>query len=203
MSRTRRSSEALPLHEELDALARRYHHIHNELERTGPGSSIRRELEDELLQVRERFDRVLDEWVRDDELREQWNAYLHTHAPEPEGPPGIEPVVFRGASDAGSVAEVRRRGDEFQVWVDGALLERVAAEKDFGSRLPGLTFGVDGFEFRETVAASPEAVSALARFVEEGGRPPWEHADELLGDGLVDVNFGVTPRGHRATSSPA
>lgn len=201
MSRTRRSTEALPLHEELDALARRYHHIHNELERRRPGSSVRREHEDELLQVRERFDRILEEWVPDDELREQWNAYLHAHAPEPEGPPGIDPVVFRGESDAGSVVEVRRRGDEFQVWVDGALLERVSAEKDFGSRLPGLTFGVDGFEFRETFAASAEALSALARFVEEGGRPPWEQAGELLEDGLVDVHFGVTPRGHRAFST--
>jgi len=201
MARTKRSSEALPLHEELDALSRRYHHLHNEIERTRPSSSTRGDLEDELLQVRERFDRILDEWVPDDELRDQWNAYLHTHAPEPDGPRGIDPVVFRGVSDAGSVVEVRRRGDEFQVWIDGALVERVAAEKDFGSRVPGLTFSVDGFEFREKFTAPPDAVSALAGFLEQGGRPPWEQARELLEDGLVDVHFGVTPRGHRAIST--
>lgn len=96
---------------------------------------------------------------------------------------------------------MRRRGDEFQVSITGALVERVAAEKDFGSPVPGLRFSVDGFEFRERFTASPEAVSALAGFLEQGGRPPWEQARELLEDGLVDVHFGVTPRGHRAIST--
>jgi hypothetical protein len=194
--------EALPLREELDALAHRYHHLHNEIERRNPGSGVRRRIADELLHVRERFDSLLEEWVPDDALREQWRDYLHTHAAEPERPEAIDPLVFRGVNDAGSVADVRRRGDEFLLWVDGALLERVAADEDFRSKLPGATFHVDGLEFRETFAASPEAVRALADYLgEDGAHPPWDYAAELLGDGLVDAQFGVTARGRRALAS--
>ena len=39
---------------------------------------------------------------------------------------------------------------------------------------------------------------ALADFLERGESPPWEHASELLEDGLIDVHFALTPRGHRA-----
>jgi hypothetical protein len=196
--------DALPLREELEALAHRYLHLHNELERRKPGSGVRRRMNDELLRVRERFDGLLDEWVPDDELRERWRAYLHTHGAEPEEPEAIDPLVFRGVNDAGSVADIRRRGDEFLVQVDGALLERVAADEDFRSKVPGATFHVDGFEFRETFAASPEAVRALAEYLDEdGAHPPWDYAAELLGDGLVDAQFGVTPRGRRALASAA
>jgi hypothetical protein len=194
--------EALPLREELEALAYRYHHVHNELEQRKPGSGVRRRLEDELLAVRERFDRVLDEWVQDDELRARWREYLHTHTAAPEQPDAIDPLVFRGENDAGSVADVRRRGDEFLLSVDGSLLERVAADEDFAARVPPATFHVDGLEFRETFTTPPEAVRALADFLDEDDvSPPWEHAPELLSDGLVDVHFGVTPRGRRALAT--
>lgn len=136
---------------------------------------MRRELEQELQRVRERFDRILDEWVHDEELREAWRAHLHTHAPAPAGPPGIEPLVFRRESDAGSVAEVHGSGDELEVWVDGALLERVAAEKDLQSRQPGLAFSVDEFEFRETRALDRRATSMLyTRTTIHRGRPRYD-----------------------------
>ena len=62
----------LPLREELAALVHRYQHLHNELEHEKPEGSTRRELEDKLLDVRTRFDRLLDEWVPEEELREEW-----------------------------------------------------------------------------------------------------------------------------------
>jgi hypothetical protein len=191
--------DSLPLREELEALAYRYRHLHNELEQRGSGSGVRRRLEDELAQVRERFGRLVEEWVPEG-LRSRWGEYLAGHTEEPAEPGGIDPLVFRGVNDAGSVAEVRRRGpDEFLVVVDGALLERVEADADFRSTVPGTTFRVDGFEFRETITASPEAVRALADYLDDdGAHPPWDYASELLGDGLVDAHFGLTPRGRRA-----
>jgi hypothetical protein len=52
---------------------------------------------------------------------------------------------------------------------------------------------------RETFGADPAALKALADFYEqEGSHPPWQHAAELLRDGLIDVHFDLTPRGRRA-----
>jgi hypothetical protein len=191
--------EALPRREELDSLTHYYHHLRNEHERADPESSTRRRLEDRLLEVRERFERLLEEWVPDPELREAWREYLRNRRPEPSEPPAIRPLVFQGRSEvAGSTVEVRRKGDEFQVEVDGALLERVAAQKDLSVTTPALRFRLNGTEFEETFDASPEALRALADIVDQGGSPPWEHASELLADGLIDVHFDLTPRGRRA-----
>jgi hypothetical protein len=128
---------SLPLHEELDALARHYHHLQVERQNAQPESSARRRLEDRLAHVRERLDRVLEEWVPEEDLRQAWHAYLEHHGPEPESPAAIQPVVFRGTSEVtGSIVEIRGSGDELRVEVDGALIERVSAQKDFSSMEP-------------------------------------------------------------------
>jgi hypothetical protein len=98
-----------PRREEPDALARRYHHLQVEHQGFRPGNAVRRRLEDELLDVRPRFEQRLEEWVPEQELRRQWLDYLDHHAPEPDDPPPIEPVVFRGRSEAGSEVVIRRR----------------------------------------------------------------------------------------------
>jgi hypothetical protein len=199
--RKQRDVEVLPLREELDALVHHYYHLRNEHERSEPESSTRRRIEDRLLEVREKFDRLLEEWVPDPELQEAWREHIRNRGPAPSEPPAIRPLVFQGRSEvSGSVVVVRRKGEELQVEVDGSLLERVAAEKDLSVPSPALRFRLDGTEFEETFDATPEAVNALARFLDEGGSPPWEHAAELLADGLIDVHFDVTPRGRRALS---
>ena len=43
-----------------------------------------------------------------------------------------------------------------------------------------------------------ECLLALGEFLARGESPPWEYASELLADGLIDVHFALTPRGHRA-----
>ena len=144
----------LPRREELQALARHYHHLQNEHERTPPESSTRRRIEKRLLDVRERFERLLEEWVPEEELRRAWSEHLANRAAEPSGPPAIRPVVFRGITEAGSVVEVTgRKGEELEVWVDGTLTERVAAEKDLSSVTPPLVFRADGIEAHETFSA--------------------------------------------------
>jgi hypothetical protein len=195
--------EPLPRREELEALVRQYHHLQNEHQRTAVESSTRRRIEERLLAVRERFDRVLEEWVPEDELRSAWWEHLHNRAPAPSGPAAIRPLVFHGITDANSVVEVRgRTNGELEVRVDGAVVERVAAAKDLSSVTPPLSFRADGIEARETFTASAEALDALADFLADGGRPPpWDHASELLADGLIDTHFAVTPRGRRALAS--
>jgi antitoxin (DNA-binding transcriptional repressor) of toxin-antitoxin stability system len=195
--------EGLPRREELEALVRYYHHLQNEHKRAPLESGVRRRIEERLLETRARFDRVLAEWVPEEELRRAWWEHLHNRAPAPPGPPAIRPLIFRGVSEVtGSVLEVRgKRGEELEVTVDGAPVERIVGEKDFASVTPGLSFRLDGNDYQETFSASAEALDALAGFLDNGRSPPWEHAAELLEDGLVDVHFGLTPRGKRALAS--
>ena len=195
-------ASALPLREELAALVHHYQHLHNEIEHEKPEGSTRRELEDKLLAVRERFDRGLEEWVPDEELREEWREYIHNRRPEPDEPAGIEPLVFQGLTDAGSVVQIRGQADEYQVWVDGSLQERIAARKDLSVDKPDLHFRWDGKEIAETFNASEDALTALARFrYDPDSSPPWEYASELLADGLIEVHFDLTPRGKRAIAA--
>jgi hypothetical protein len=199
----RRSPEAsaLPLREQLAALVYHYQHLHNDLVHEKPEGSTRHELEDKLLDVRERFDRLLDEWVPDAELQEQWREHIHGRRAEPEKPDSIDPLAFQGVTDTGSIVQVRGQADEYQVWVDGSLQERIAARKDLSVDKPVLHFRWDGKEIAETFNASEDALNALARYRDDTDEsPPWEYASELLADGLIDVHFGLTPRGKRATA---
>src|SRR5438094_4444379 len=199
----RRSPEAsaLPLREELAALVHHYQHLHNEVEHEKVEGSTRRELEKQLLETRERFDRLLGEWVPDEELRKQWREYIHNRRPEPDEPAGSEPLAFQGIDDAGSVVQVRGQADEYQVWVDGSLQERIAARKDLSVDKPDLHFRWDRKEIAETFNVSEDALTALARYRDAANEsPPWEYASELLADGLIDVHFDLTPRGRRATA---
>jgi len=196
--------EPLPIREELQALAHDYHHLQNEHKQAAVGSSQRRRIEERLLDVRERFDRVLEEWVPDEELRRAWTEYLHYDAPIPAGPSAIRPLVFYGVTGAGSVVEVRgRKDEELEVWVDGSLLERIDADKDLLGVTSPAVLRFDGFEAEERFTASPGAIEALADFLDDGKPPPWDHASELLADGLIDIHFAVTPRGRRALAQAA
>jgi hypothetical protein len=191
--------QTLPIREELETLAGHYHHLQVEHQNAQPESSPRRRLEDKLLRVRERFDRVLEEWVPEEERRASWRAYLDHHGPAPDGPAAIEAVVFRGRSEVtGSIVEIRGRADDLRVEIDGALIERVVAQKDFADTQPVVSFRLNKNEYDEIFEASSEALQALAEFLQRGESPPWEHASELLADGLIDAHFALTPRGHRA-----
>jgi hypothetical protein len=200
-ARTRATERsAVPQRDVLELLARHYHQLQNEHKRAAPGSGIRRRIESRLLEVREEFDRTLAEWVPDEELQATWRDFLKNRTPEPPAPLPIAPVVFRGVSDAGSVAELR--GDpreEVAVEIDGSLAERIVAAKDLASSDPSLVLRIDGTDFRETFSASKTALQALADFVDDDDSPPpWEHAAELLEDGLIDVHAALTRRGRRA-----
>jgi hypothetical protein len=196
--------EAFPRREELQALVRYYRHLQNEHRRAAPESAARRRIEDKLLDVRQQFDRVLEEWVPEEEVRDAWRNHLHNRAPEPDGPPEIRPLVFAGRSDVtGSVVEIRgKNGEELEVTIDGAPIERIDADEDFSITVPPARYRVNDNEYLEIFTAPPEALQALAEFPGiEHSSPPWEYAAELLADGLIDTNFALTPRGRRALTA--
>jgi hypothetical protein len=194
---------ALPLGEELEALAHHYHHLQVEHQNAQPESSVRRRLEDKLLDVRHRFDRLLEGWVHGEEVRSAWRAYLDHHASRPGEPTLIDPLVFLGRADvSGTGIEVRRGHDPHEIWADGVLTARVDADKDFAVTEPGLRYRWNDNDHEELFAASDEGKDALATFLESAdASPPWDHASELLADGLIDVHFALTPRGRRALGS--
>lgn len=193
--------EELPRREVLQTLARRYHHLQNEHKRSGLESGVRRRIEERLLDVRERFDRLLEEWVPDPELQQAWREHLHNRVAAPAGPAGIRPLIFRGRSEAGAVVEVRGKSrDELEVEIDGSLVARIAGEKDFTPVIPSFHWRFDDVEYEEIFDASNEALDALADFLRNDQSPPWEHAAELLADGLIDTHAALTPRGRRALS---
>jgi hypothetical protein len=193
--------EELPRREVLQTLAGHYHHLQNEHKRAGVESGVRRRIEEQLLEVRERFDRLLEEWVPDAELRQAWREHLHNRVAAPAGPAAIRPLVFRGRSEAAAVVEVRGKGgDELEVEIDGSVVARIAGEKDFTPVIPTFRWRFDGVEFEELFDVSSEALDALADSLREDQPPPWEHATELLADGLIDTHAALTPRGRRALS---
>jgi hypothetical protein len=190
----------VPIGEELDALARHYHHLQVEHQNAQPESSVRRRIEAKLLGVRERFDGVLEAWVPDDELRAEWRAYLDHHASRPEQPGVIAPRAFLGRGEvSGTVIDVRRAHDAHEIWADGVLTERVDADKDFAGSEPGLRYRWNDDDYKEVFVATSEGMRLLADFLgTSDASPPWDHASELLADGLIDVHFDLTPRGRRA-----
>jgi hypothetical protein len=198
--------EGLPLREELEALVRHYHHLQNEHKRAPVESAPRRHIENRLLDVRSRFDRLLEEWVPEPDLRRAWVEHLHSRAPMPDGPPGARPLVYAGVAEVtGSRLEIRgESGEELEARIDGALVERLAGQRDVATTTAPLRFRLDGVRYTEIFASPAEALQALDGFLEDELQPPpWDFARELLADGIVDTNFALTTRGRRALASRA
>jgi hypothetical protein len=192
------SATARPCREELEAVVRHYHHVESEHERANPEGSVRHHLEQRLHEQRGRFEHLLAAYVPDEQGRRAWRAYLQHRGVEPPGPPAADPLLFRGRSEAGSVVEIRKdRSGELAVAVDGRLAERLPVLHVPIAEGPAV-FRLDGTEFQESFAAPDRAVRALREFLSAEGSPPWDQASELLSDGLIDVNFGLTERGRRA-----
>lgn len=146
-----------------------------------------------------RFERLLVEAVADERARRRWREHLHHRAPEPLAPESPPPLLFRGRSESGSRVEIVERADgTLDVMVDGACEERLESADELLATLPGLSFRLGGVAFAETFAASSKALESLVETIELGGPPPYRYARELLLDGLIDRDFGLTVRGRRA-----
>jgi hypothetical protein len=189
---------------ELEAIVERYHHLQEEHRRAGAEGSVRRHLHARLLELEEDFERLLAEWVSDESARGAWRRHLHHGAPAPAQPGEARPaLVFRGRSAAGSFVEVHERLDgDYDVSVDGSSVERIGRAPDFAAATPRLVFRLGDLEFGEVLDASAPARAALrAHVAAPAGEPPWQYATELIADGLIDRDFGLTPRGRRALTA--
>ncbi len=191
--------------DELEAIVSEHRHLLEEHRRAHADGTVRRHMEARLHELEQRFDQLLDEWAPDEELREAWAAHLRHGAPAPALPAPARPLVFRGRAETGSVVEIRKRTDgDYDVEVDGAVVERAQLELDFAGTEAPRIFMLDELGFQETFSASAPALEALAEFVaERSPAPPWGFAVELRADGLVDRHFSLSPRGHRALSQRA
>jgi len=197
----RAQSRSLVSRDEFESIVREYRHLRDEHRRAGAESRVRRQMESRLHELELRFDQLLDEWAPDEELRVAWRAHLHQDGPEPEQPAARRRIVFRGVAETGSVVEIRERADgDFDVELDGRVLERVHEERDIiSAKEEAGTFTAGGMVFREAFSASAPALEALAEFVaQREPHPPRSYAAELAADGLIDRDFGLTLRGRRA-----
>lgn len=187
--------------DELEALVAEYRHVRAQHGKARAGGRVRRHLERRLVRVDDRFEHLLTEVSADVEVRRAWLEHLRSGAPAPAEPPAAAlPLLFRGRSATGSLVEVRERPDgDYTVVVDDAEVERIAAADDLAQTGAAVAVRVGSVSFDEVFGASPEALATLAGFVSApAGEPPYEHARELIAEGLVDRGFGLTPRGRRA-----
>ena len=110
-----------PCREELEAVVRQCHHIESDHRRADAEGAVRHHLELQLRAVHEQFERLLHACIVNEDRRDAWRAYLHQRGPEPEGPPPIGALVFKGSAEEGSVVEIRSdRSSGLVVDVDGA-----------------------------------------------------------------------------------
>jgi hypothetical protein len=180
-----------------------YRHLEGDHGReTGPRA--RRRLREKMARLGERFERVLSRWVQDEALRRAWDDFLHRGGDAPDEPRLAPPRVFMGIDEVGSVVEIRPREDRgYDVIVDGTVMRHEAVPWRLD---PDLIEPIQIGEHacREVFEAPPEAVNELQRFLSTpGAEPPWRWARALVEDGLVDVDFALTPRGQRRLARPA
>lgn len=185
--------------DELEQVVHEYHHVQEEHRHARPGGRVRRHLHERMTELATRFDRLLVEAVADEQERRRWHEHLFHGAAEPSAPQAAPPLLFRGRSETGSTLEILERADgTLDLVVDGVCVERLASADELLATQPGLSFRLGDISFDERFAASGNALAAVRAMIESGGPPPYRHARELLLDGLVDRNFGLTPRGRRA-----
>lgn len=185
--------------DELEEVVHEYHHVQEEHRHARPGSRVRRHLHERMTEFATRFDRLLAEAVADEQERRGWHEHLYHGAAEPPAPQAAPPLLLRGRSGTGSTLEILERPDgTLDVVVDGVRVERLASADELLATQPGLSFRLGDISFDERFAASRSALAALQAMIESVGPPPYRYARELLLDGLVDRNFGLTPRGRRA-----
>jgi len=158
--------------------------------------------EEMLLEVRQRFDRLLAEWVPEESSGARVGALHHPSARAVRARPDSTPFFYGVTMRL--LSRVRgKKDEELAVRVDGALTESSCREKYLSSVTPPqpLIFRVDVIEAHDTVTASPEALERPSRpFLDDGNRLPCitPRAALLLS---ISAHFAMTPRGRRALAS--
>jgi len=182
----------------LGRLARNYHQVQGEHERSGPLGKRRRDLGGEAGRITERFERLLAHWVHDETLRDAWQRHFYRGGPAPAEPRLQPPPRYRGRTEAGARVEIRAADDGgYDLIVDDAVAEHQQVPWHLDPDQAGAS-QIGPHRCDEVFDAPDEAVDALRRWLAApAAEPPWDWARELVEDGLVDTDFGLTPRGER------
>lgn len=180
----------------LRTLGERYRHVEQEHQRQPPRGATRHRIETEMTDIHDHFERLLLEWVGEDELRARWRDFLHGRADAPDAPKLPAPPVFKGRTDAGAVLEVRPVADGYDIVLDGARIDHNEVPWHLEPDMRG-SVTIAGQTCDETFDAPESAVNELAEFLAGRAAPPWRWARELLDDGLIDPELALTPRGER------
>lgn len=192
-------NEGHPLADVLVRLAAEYRHFQQEHEREPAERPTRRVLAAKVRRLGERFTQLLEQWVDDEDLRAQWTRHLLAGGEPPDEPHIEPPPLFAGITEAGSRVEIRLADDGgYDLLVDGRIERHETTRWHLDPDMIE-PFQIGEYTCREVFDAPAEAIEALAAFVGASGvEPPWRFARALLADGLIDVNFGLMPRGRRA-----
>jgi protein required for attachment to host cells len=185
----------------LRRLGDEYRHVAQEHHRQpATRKATRRKLAARLRELEERFERVLATWVpaEDDALRTRWHEFLRGRAPAPDEPDVAPPPLFRGTTKAGAHVDLRAAADGgYDLIVDGTHSEH--------SRIPWHLepdrigpVQINHHICEEGFEAPVAAIDALADFLAGHSEWPAPWARELLEDGLVDPERGLSARGRRA-----
>jgi protein required for attachment to host cells len=144
----------------------------------------------------ERFERVLEHWVHDVQVRENWRAFFYHGAAQPDQPRLVSPL-FRGSNEAGASVEVNESGvGGYDVLLDGIHAGHYEQPwQQHTDRFEPVVIGE--WTCQETFAAPEEAREALELFLDNpGSDPPWQWAPALFEDGLI----ATAGRGARAAA---
>jgi hypothetical protein len=148
-------------------------------------------------ELEQSFDALLQRWIPSTDEQSRWRDHLYRGAEQPAELPSVEPPVFRGRAEDGSMLLIRADKGALELTVDGASIDRWPLERT-------IDVPVERGDaiYHETFEAPPAALEALMRFVERRtSAPPWPWARVLYDEGLIDSNFSLTPRGRRFRDS--
>lgn len=188
--------ERFDLGGELRKIVAAQRHLQNEHAREGQLGSWRRHFEADLKELDERFEALLQRWVKDDALREGWRAHLYHSAEEPDAPVLATPPEYKGRTPRGMTVVIDRiPAGAWRVSVDGRtpelLVERPVIDESFAH-----IFGLDAVP-TEAFDAPEEAQTALEDYSAARGPAPAAWTAELFEDGVIDPSFNLTARGRR------
>jgi hypothetical protein len=190
--------------ETLAELSHEYRHYQQEHGREKVHGATRHRIASEMQRARERFQRLLSQWVQDESLRSAWNSHFYDGGPLPDAPRLATPPAFKGLTESGATIEVRPSEDGgYDIVVDGSVERHEAVPWHLD---PDMIEPIQIGEHtcREAHGLPPQAIGALADFLgAPGSEPPWRWLPALFEEGLVDETFGLTPRGFRVLGKAA
>jgi hypothetical protein len=184
--------------EQLERIAAEFHHWSNEYKREGDEGTTRRTIEKRLEDLDNRFNSLLQHWVSVEPKRKAWQEHLHHEGPRPDDDLVRFPPVFIGESASGSELQVRPNAEgSYDIIIDGTRADRMPLEMSFPKNAPLNLLGQEWVEIANINETALEALRNYHASANGGGTPPWQWARVLYGDGLIDANFSLTPRGQR------